>query len=351
MPGENKSEKPTPRRRQKAREQGQVARSRDLGSVAGTLFALLLLAWLARSIPVYWRTVFRVVLDRGALGEVALGSPILGITAVAAIAGALPLMALTWVVCVASTLAQGGLVVAPSALAPKASRLSPANKIRQLFSIQSTFVMLKSLVPAVFITYFLVTILVRDWPLLHQSENAGLQPFLNLLFSCLLELSWKCCLVLGGWAVFDYFMERQKLERDLRMTHQEIREEIKETEGNPATKMRVRRLQRQLRRRRMLQDVAKATVVITNPTEFAIALAYGGAYAAPVVVAKGRNLLAQQIRQTALWHDVPLVENRPLAHALYRAVDVGQMIPPKLYTAVAEVLAFIYRAQARANGK
>jgi flagellar biosynthetic protein FlhB len=101
----------------------------------------------------------------------------------------------------------------------------------------------------------------------------------------------------------------------------------------------------------MLQDVSKATVVITNPTEFAIALAYGGEYAAPVVVAKGRNLLAQQIRQTALWHNIPLVENRPLAHALYRAVEVGQMIPPKLYTAVAEVLAFIYRAQARAAGK
>jgi flagellar biosynthesis protein FlhB len=351
VPAENKSEKPTPRRRQKAREQGQVARSRELGSLVGTLLALLLLGWQAHSLPGYWRTVFRLVLDRGASPEMALGSPVLTLTGIAAIFAALPIMALAWVACLLSSLAQGGLVLAPAALSPKASRLSPASKMRQLFSVQSVFSMLKSLVPAVFITYFVLAIIARDWPLLRQGQNAGFGALSGFLFSRLLELSWKCCFVLGAWAGLDYFLERQKLERDLRMSQHEIREEIKETEGNPATKMRVRRLQRQLRRRRMLQDVSKATVVITNPTEFAIALAYGAHYAAPVVVAKGRNLLAQQIRQTALWHNIPLLENRPLAHALYRAVEVGQMIPPKLYTAVAEVLAFIYRAQARAAGK
>ena len=351
MPAENKSEKPTPRRRQKAREQGQVARSRELGSLIGTLLALLLLSWQAHAVPGYWRTVLRIVLDRGSSGELLMGSPLLMFAGGAAILAALPVMSLAWAACLVSTLAQGGVVVAPSALAPKASRLSPASKMRQLFSVQSMFSMLKSLVPAVFITYFVLAILSRDWPVIRQGQNAGLGAFSTFLFSRLFELSWKCSFVLGAWAALDYFLERRKLERDLRMSQHEIREEIKETEGNPATKMRVRRLQRQLRRRRMLQDVSKATVVITNPTEFAIALAYGGEYAAPVVVAKGRNLLAQQIRQTALWQNIPLVENRPLAHALYRAVEVGQMIPPKLYTAVAEVLAFIYRAQARVAGK
>jgi flagellar biosynthesis protein FlhB len=351
MPSENKSQKPTPRRRQKAREQGQVARSRELGSLVGSLFALLLLSWQAHAIPVYWRGFFRIALDRSVSAEAALGPNVLSITGLVAILGALPIMALAWVACLGATLAQGGFVVAPAALTPQISRLSPASKMRQLFSVQSVFGLLKSLVPAAFITYFVLAIMTRDWPMMRQAQNSAAGSFFAFLFSRLFELSWKCCLVLGTWSALDYFLERQKLERNLRMSHQEIREEIKETEGNPAIKMRVRRLQRQLRRRRMLQEVSKATVVITNPTEFAVALAYGGQYAAPVVVAKGRNLLAQQIRQTALWHNIPLVENRPLAHALYRAAEVGQMIPPKLYTAVAEVLAFIYRAQARVTGK
>ena len=131
------------------------------------------------------------------------------------------------------------------------------------------------------------------------------------------------------------------------MSRQDLADEFKETEGNPAVKARIRRLQRQLRRRRMLEEVKRATVVITNPTEFAVALEYGPTMAAPVVLAKGRNLMAQQIKEVARWSGIPLVENPPLAHALYRAVEVGQSIPPKLYAVVAGILAAIYRARRR----
>ena len=144
-------------------------------------------------------------------------------------------------------------------------------------------------------------------------------------------------------------MERWRHENELKMSRQDLRDEYKETEGNPAVKMRIRRLQRQARRRRMLKEVERAAVVITNPTEFAIALEFSVEMAAPVVVAKGRNLLAARIREVARWHGIPLVENPPLAHALYRAVEVGQAIPPKLYMVVAEILAAIWRAQARAS--
>jgi flagellar biosynthetic protein FlhB len=130
------------------------------------------------------------------------------------------------------------------------------------------------------------------------------------------------------------------------MTRQEVREDFKEMEGHPAIRGRIRRLQREMRRRRMLRDVARATVVVTNPNEYAVALEYKPeTMAAPVVVAKGRNLLAQKIKHEARWHGIPLVENPPLAQALYRAAEVGQTIPAKLYTAVAEILAFIYRTQ------
>ncbi len=151
------------------------------------------------------------------------------------------------------------------------------------------------------------------------------------------------------WSCADYFLERQRHENDLKMSKQDLRDEFKETEGNPAVKMRIRRLQRQARRRRMLKDVERAAVVITNPTEFAIALEFRMEMEAPVVVAKGRNLLAAQIREIALWQGIPLVENPPLAHALYRAAEIGQAIPPKLYAVVAEILAAIWRAQARAH--
>ena len=132
------------------------------------------------------------------------------------------------------------------------------------------------------------------------------------------------------------------------MSRQELQEEYKETEGHPAIKARLRRLQRQVRRRRMLRDAERASVLITNPTHFAVALEYRADMAAPAVVAKGRNLLAQQIRQMALWREIPIVENPPLAQALYRTVEVGQAIPPKLYAVVAEALALVWRAEAQA---
>jgi len=131
------------------------------------------------------------------------------------------------------------------------------------------------------------------------------------------------------------------------MSRQDILDEFKETEGNPTVKARIRRLQRQVRRRRMLKDVPRAAFVITNPNEFAVALEFTADMAAPLVVAKGRNLLAAEIKRVARWHGIPLVENPPLAHALYRAVEIGQSIPPKLYRVVAEVLAAIYRVQAQ----
>jgi flagellar biosynthetic protein FlhB len=150
------------------------------------------------------------------------------------------------------------------------------------------------------------------------------------------------------WSAADYMLVRQKHEGDLKMSRQEIKEEMKQSEGNPQSKARIRRMQRQVRRSRMLKDVEKATVVVVNPTHFAIALQYGPRLAAPVVVAKGRDALAEQIKQAARWASVPIMENPPLAQALYRSVQIGQQIPSKLYTAVAEILAFVYRMQNQA---
>ena len=164
----------------------------------------------------------------------------------------------------------------------------------------------------------------------------------------LFALAWQSGLVLLAWSAVDYILQRQTFEKSLRMTKQEVRQENKDNEGNPQVKGRIKRLRREIMRQLAAENVQRATAVITNPTHYAVALEYRPAtMAAPVVVAKGRNLIAVKIKELARWHEVPIVENPPLAQALYKAAEVDQMIPPNLYAAVAEILAFLYRAQTR----
>lgn len=347
MADQNKTEKATPRRRQKARERGQVARSRDLTAGLGTMAAVLLLAWQLPACAADWRTLLRYALNSAAMRpehlDLSWRNDLILFRGIAIVAG------LSWLLACVAGIAQGGLVFAPSALTPNFGRLNPASRLEQLFSLTAVSRLLKSLLPSVAIIYLALGTFSRhseQLPLLLHSSGPGVVAFLG---SQLFELAWKSSLVLLVWSAADYLFERWRHENELKMSRQDLRDEYKETEGNPAVKMRIRRLQRQARRRRMLKDVERAAVVITNPTEFAIALEFNLEMEAPVVVAKGRSLLAQQIREIALWHDIPLVENPPLAHALYRAVEVGQMIPPKLYAVVAEILAAIWRAQTRAS--
>lgn len=346
MANANKTEQATPRRRQKAREQGQVVRSRELVASLATMAMGVLLWTQLRSFPAAWRNLLRQGLDRASSAD--FGSVFFSaIGNFAVFRGIAIAFVLTWIVAALAAVSQGGLVFAPSGLAPAWSRLSPAKQVEQLFSLTSLSRLLKSLLPGIAVVYLSLSVMSRDWnslPAVSQRNIAGLMHFLA---ARVFEIGWKSALVLMLWAGVDYLLERRKFEGDLRMSRQDILDEFKETEGNPAIKARIRRLQRQVRRRRMLQDVTRAAVVITNPTEFAVALEFAPEMAAPVVVAKGRNLLAAEIKRVARWHGIPLVENPPLAHALYRAVEIGQSIPPKLYRVVAEVLAAIYRVQAQ----
>jgi flagellar biosynthetic protein FlhB len=162
----------------------------------------------------------------------------------------------------------------------------------------------------------------------------------------MLDLTWKSGLILLVWSVVDYVLILKKMEGDMKMSKQEVRQEYKDTDGNPFIKSRIRQLQRAMRKKQSLQAAATATVIVTNPTHYAVALRYQPDMTAPVVVAKGRNLLAEKIKQLARDNGIMLVENKPLAQALYKSVEVGDSIPAKLYQAVAEILAFVFRAQA-----
>jgi len=348
MAGENRSEQATPRHRQKAREQGRVARSPELGGATAVCAGLALLAGQFSAGAGAWRVGWHWALSNCVREDI---RPVWGAVLAAELARywLLPALVASLGVALLTSVAQGGLVFAPVLLKPSLERLSPAAKLKQLVSVQALATLGKSLVPAAAIVWLTLAVMERDWLLIRSASELEVRGFSSMLSSRLLEAAWQCSLVLFGWSAVDFLVKRRKFEQDLRMTRQEVREEVKESEGNPQIKARIRKLQRQVRRKRMLEDVARAAVVITNPTSYAIALEYHERLVAPVVVAKGRNLLAHQIKEAARWNQVPAVENIPLAHALYRTAEVGQAIPAKLYAAVAEVLAFIFRAQARVN--
>jgi flagellar biosynthetic protein FlhB len=347
MADQSKTEKASPRRRQKAREQGQVARSRDLTAGLGAMTAIVFCAWQMPAFAGEWRSLLRQELVMAATHPeqfVPVWRNGLGVFRGVALAAGM-----SWLVATFGGLAQGGLVFAPSALALNWKRLDPASHVEQLFSLGALSRLLKSLLPTTVVIYFAIGVLLRDWrffPALLRASRTTLAAFAT---GRMFEVAWKGSLILLVWAGADYFLERQRHENDMKMSRQDQKDEFKEMEGHPAVKQRIRRLQRQSRRRRMLKDVERAAVVITNPTEYAIALEYRVEMDAPVVVAKGRNLIAAQIKEIARWKGIPLVENVPLAHALYRAVEVGQSIPAQMYTVVAEILAAIWRAQTRAS--
>ena len=350
MPQSNQTEQATPRRQEKAREKGQVARSRDLIGAASGMAATFVLFSMLSSFPTAWQSLFRDCLN-GAVsgGGLRMEGMAILLNHFRLFMATVTALGLGWIVALGAAVAQGGLVFAPASLLPAASRMSPAARLHQLFSITALRGLIKSLLPASAGIYLTVDCLRRDWPDLMALSSRSSRGALGFAASRVFEVAWKSALVLLVWSVVDYLFERRHLSSELMMSRQEISDEYKETEGNPVIKGRIRRLQRMVRRRRMLEDTKRANVVITNPTEYAIALEYRPDMLAPVVVAKGRNLFAVQIKEIARWENIPMVENKPLAHELYRTVEVGQSVPPKLYTVIAEILAAVFRAQARAQ--
>lgn len=327
-----------------------MPRSQELSSTLALMSALLLLSWRLQGWADQWRGLFRYSLELPQRGDLTPDTPLFQFAGATLSHCLLPIVAVAWLVALSVLLSQGGFKVAPQALTPNLSRLNPANRLKQLYSAQGLGRIVKSLVPAGLIAYLGGSILFRDGMALTHLSNMTAAHLPFWIFRHAFEISWKACGVLIVWGVVDFVLQRRSFESNLRMSKQDVRDENKETDGNPAVKRRIRQLQRQMRRRRSLKDVPKATVVITNPTHYAVALRYEmESMAAPVVVAKGCDRLALEIRQLAVWHGVPIVENRPLAQLLYRTVEEGSPIPAKLFVAVAEIMAFVFQMQARAR--
>jgi flagellar biosynthetic protein FlhB len=239
---------------------------------------------------------------------------------------------------------QGGWSFAPEAMELNWSRLNPANGVKRFGLLQSGADTLKSFVSVAAIAYLAwlaVDAAIRDSPRLAWLTPGGAAV---AAWDHLERLLWHTGIALGLLAMADYALQRHRLMQSLRMTKQELRDEARESDGSAEVKGRIRRIQRDMARRRMLGDVKRSTVVITNPTHFAVALEYRrGAMAAPVVRAKGADLIAAAIREQARKHGIPIVENKPLAQALFKSAEVGDAIPAGRFAAVAEVLAQLIR--------
>lgn len=346
MADDNKTEPGTAHKRGEARKEGQVARGRDLPGALVMLAAIGALAWFSSGGLGQWRALWEQLLEQATRPGATIGLAQFRATFILALGWTAAVVAVAWV-CGTAIAFQGGFVIAfPSLL--KFDRLRPDQNLKKLFSASTMSHALRSILPVLVIFYFTYGVLAVNWGPLVRSSYMPVPMALGWLISLMLGLAWRGALVLLVWAGVDYMLQRHSHETSLRMSKQEVKEESKELQGSPETRGRIRRIQRQMHRRRMMHEVAMATVVITNPTEYAIALKYRpDSMAAPVVVAKGRNLVAARIRALAVGAGVPIVENRPLARALYRHVEIGAPIPGKLYAAVAEILAFIHRAQAR----
>ena len=350
MPGE-RTEQATQHRREKARREGDILHSRELSAAAGTLAGALALGVLGPRTMEAWRGAFAGFL---ALGTLAHWEPAtLEPTLVAArrltlevLAPPAVVMALVAVAAFGAGIAQtGGVSVHASALAWKPERINPIANLKNLFSLRAAARLAKSLIPAAILAVFAVQRIARQLDIPPFSTER-LEVLGQDVYGLLLAAAW----LLFGWSAIDYMVEWQSRESRLKMSRQDLRDEYKETEGSPQIRGRIRSLQRQMRRRRVKADVSKAAVVLTNPTHYAVALGFDFVtMEAPKVMAKGRNLLAEEIKAEARWAGVPIVENPPLAQSLYRTVEVGQAIPVELYAAVAAILAYLYRQRVEAE--
>jgi flagellar biosynthesis protein FlhB len=255
-----------------------------------------------------------------------------------------PIFALTVAATLATPVALGGWTFAPAALTPRFERLDPLKGVGRMFSWHSIGELVKAILKALLIGGVIYWVISRQqgqlFALLGESIEAALASFARMLMFAVMAM----IVGLAAIAAIDVPFQLWRYYQGLRMTREELRQEMKELEGDPLLKARIRSQQREIARRRMMTEVPKADVVVTNPSHFAVALKYeSGAMAAPVVVAKGMNIVAQKIREVATEHRVPILEAPPLARALYRHAELGDQIPATLYAAVAEVMAYVYQ--------
>jgi flagellar biosynthesis protein FlhB len=340
-----KTEAPTPRRLQEAKEKGQVAKSTDLSAAVGLLAALVLLNFYGPAIMEGFMEILRKSLwienvTISGQGMVDEGWKILVRHSLAMIA---PFLLVLMVVAIVVNLAQVGFVLSGTPITPSLDKISPLKGFERLFSKRTAIRLVMNL-GKVGVVAAVAYITIKNFlPSLVGLSSLSYLEVIGRGAHLIFILGLRMSAVLLILALIDYLFQKLQTTQDLRMTKEEVKEELKRMEGDPIMRQRRRSVARQLAMQRMSQAVPKADVVITNPTELAIALQYDHhSMAAPKVVARGAGFVAQRIREIAIENKVPIVQRKPLAQALYKSCEVGDYVPPELYKAVAEVLAYVF---------
>ncbi|MFO7707966.1 MAG: flagellar biosynthesis protein FlhB [Desulfobacterales bacterium] len=349
--GQERTERATAKRRQEARKRGQVAMSREIPSALILLTALGVFFFAGPGVferctelvGAMFRNLHALrlttIADAAALAAELFRTIILLLLPIF-----LPLLVAGFV----GNVAQIGFEAHAEALTPKFSKMNPISGIKRLVSLRSLVELVKSILKILFvgaIAYAVISGFLQDFPGLVRYDILSLWAFTH---QAAFKIIFYVCLAMLALAALDTLYQRWQYEQSLKMTKQEVKDERKQSEGDPKVKARIRSLQRQTAYHRMMAEVPKADVVITNPTHLAIALKFTpDEMPAPRVVAKGAGTIAERIRETAREHDVPMVENKPLAQALFKMADLGDYVPVDLYRAVAEVLAYVYRLKGK----
>lgn len=350
--GGEKTEDATPKKLEDARKEGQVAKSQDLG-----VAVLLLLMFVCLKVfggymggrffdnfKAYYNSIADYAHDFNSLRAMNLLT--LGEKEILFIGG--PVMVLTLIAAVVINVAQVKWKPTLKPLKPKISKISPISGFKRMFSAEKVFELFKSIAKVGVLFYVVYSSLKDEWGLVVNIYQLELIPAVLLIADTVINVGFRISVVFLFLAAIDFFYQRRKFKKDMKMTKQEVKDEYKNTEGNPQIKGRIRTKMQEASRRRMMQSVPEADVVITNPTHLAVAIKYDKSLGeAPVVLAKGADYLAAKIKETARANRVEIVENKPLARMLYFNVEIGDQIPPELYQMVAEVLAYVYSIQGK----
>ncbi len=348
--GQEKTEQATPRKRQESRKKGQVAKSMELPGALIMLGGFGLLAMygsvMGQGIAGMFSAGLReyILWDVTDTNVIAMFSQLMreGLLLL------LPIMAIGVLMALIASYAQIGFLFTGDPLKMKFSKLNPIEGFKNIFSMRSVVEFLKSMLKVLIIGIIAFMILWGERATLLTLASVPIPAIFQYVGGLTLRLGLFSGGALFVLALFDYAYQKWDFEKKQRMSKQEVKDEYKKTEGDPLIKSKIRERQRRMAMQRMMQEVPKADVVITNPTHFAVAVKYDGAEMdAPRVIAKGADYVALRIRQIAKDNDVPLMENKPLARALYAQVEIGDSIPQELFQAVAEVLAFVYKAKAK----
>ncbi|MCM1325454.1 MAG: flagellar biosynthesis protein FlhB [Bacteroidales bacterium] len=354
--GGDKTEPATEKKLSDARKEGQVAKSREIANALGILAVFLILkVWVGTMgnqllrvfSGVYERIPQVVTFWQGYMPEQDIKAIFRGMIFDCILIMA-PILLIGFIVAFVSDVAQVGWKPTAKPLQPKLNKINPISGFKKIFSVNSLVELVKSIAKLSLIAYICYAYLKDKLPLLFLLYDMPLTQAIKLAAELVTDLGIRIAMFYMIIAVADFAYQKFKFSRDMRMTKQEVKDEYKQSEGDPQIKGKIRQKMQEASRRRMMQNLPQADVVITNPTHYAVAIKYDLEIAeAPVVLAKGEDYMAARIKEVAKENHIEIVENKPLARMLYANVEVGEMVPPELYQAVAEVLAFVYHLQGK----